>query len=176
MLRLVLSGVESTGKSTLAAHLEQMFGGLCVPEVGRAYTEALDRPLTLADHHAIARLHRAAADAAAAQSPPLLVEDTDIVMTTAWATMLFGGRDPVLAALPSAGDLHILLEPDVPFVPDRVRIFGEPEARLAFHRAIAGEFAARGIAPVAIGGDRAARQTAVVDLVRRHLARCPPGS
>jgi nicotinamide riboside kinase len=165
MLRLVLSGVESTGKSTLGAHLAARFGGVFVAEAGRTLTEALDRPLTLADHHAIATLHRAAAARAEAESPPLLVEDTDIVMTTAWATMLFGSRDPQLAAIPSRADLHVLLLPDVPFVPDPVRMFGEPRARQRFHDVIVAEFEARGIAAVPVGGSFAARRAAVERLV-----------
>ena len=35
MLRVVLSGVESVGKSTLAAELARHFRGLLVPEFGR---------------------------------------------------------------------------------------------------------------------------------------------
>lgn len=173
MLRVVLSGVESVGKTVLAGELAEAFGGQWVPEFGRRFTESLDRPLTLLDHHRIAEGHRADADRAAALRPPLLVEDTDIVMTTAWATMLFGGRDPVLAGLASRADLHLLLMPDVPFVPDRVRMFGAPEARAHFHATIEAEFAARGLGPARIGGDFAARRRAAMALVAGHLARRP---
>jgi NadR type nicotinamide-nucleotide adenylyltransferase len=165
LLRVVLSGVESVGKSVLAEAIADRFGGVLVPEYGRGYTERLDRPLEPRDLHAIADGHRFEADAAAERSPRLLVEDTDIVMTTAWGTMLFGGRDPALAALPSAADLHLLLLPDVPFVADPVRMFGAPGDRAAFHAIIEEEFAARGLKPVRIGGpfqDRTAAALAVV--------------
>lgn len=170
MLRLVLSGVESTGKSGLAALLARRLGGLLVPEHGRAYTEALDRPLTLADHHAIATGHRAEAAAAAARARALLVEDTDILMTTAWATMLFGNRDPLLAAIPSEGDLHLLLMPDLPFAPDPVRLFGAPPERLRFHAIIEAEFAARGITPIRLSGPFGARLARAQRLVADRLA------
>jgi nicotinamide riboside kinase len=169
MLRVVLSGVESTGKSALAAHLARHFGGVEVSEYGRSFTEALDRPLTLADHRLIARQHRALADAAAAQAPALLVEDTDIIMTTAWATMLFGSRDAELAALPSAGDLHLLLMPDLPFVPDPVRMFGDADARARFHGLVEAEFAARGIRPERLSGSFAARARAAEQLLAERL-------
>lgn len=158
MMRVVLSGVESTGKSQLAQWLADRLGAMIVPEFGRGYTEALDRPLTLADHHAIADGHRLAAEAVAKSLPALMVEDTDIVMTTAWATMLFGGRDAVLAGIPSRADLHLLLLPDVPFVADAVRMFGTPEKRLAFHRIVVAEYAARALPFVPIGGDWAERR------------------
>lgn len=152
MLRVVLSGVESVGKSRLAADLVAHFGGLRVPEFGRTYTERLRRDLTLEDHYAIAEGHAIEADQAASADPLLLVEDTDIVMTTAWATMLFGARDPILAARPSRADLHLLLLPDVPFVPDRVRMFGDPARRGQFHAIVVREFEARGLEPVRIAG------------------------
>lgn len=169
MLRVVLSGVESVGKSTLAAELASRFGGLLVPEFGRTYTERLRRDLTLEDHYAIAEGHEIAADQAAAARPAVLIEDTDIVMTTAWATMLFGERDLILAARPSRGDLHLLLEPDVPFVADPVRMFGEPEARRRFHGHVVDEFRARGLEPTRISGDWAARTASAVAAIEARL-------
>jgi|FEC22Drversion2_1045045.scaffolds.fasta_scaffold00019_62 nicotinamide riboside kinase len=169
MLRVVLSGVESVGKSRLAVDLVARFGGLLVPEFGRTYTERLRRDLTLEDHYAIAEGHAIEADQAAAADPPLLVEDTDIVMTTAWAEMLFGVRDPILAARPSRADLHLLLLPDVPFVPDRVRMFGDPGMRARFHTIVLREFKMRGISPIRIGGPFPERQAQAFAAVEARL-------
>lgn len=178
MVRVVLSGVESVGKSTLARELANHFGGLLVPEFGRTYTERLRRDLTLEDHYAIAEGHEIAADQAAAAHPAVLIEDTDIVMTSAWATMLFadptisasgGGRDPILAARPSRGQLHLLLEPDVPFVADPVRMFGEPGQRLRFHAIVVAEFKARGILPLQIRGSWAERRATAVAAIDARL-------
>ncbi len=166
MKRLVLSGVESTGKSMLSLKLARLFGGALVPEYGRTYTEALNRPLTLEDHRAIACGHRAAAARVMAARPALVVEDSDIVMTTAWASMLFGGRDAVLAGIGSPDALHLLLLPDVPFVPDSVRMFGQAEERLAFHHIVVAEYMARGLAFVPVGGDWALRGARAVAAVK----------
>lgn len=152
MLRVTLSGVESVGKSTMAEKLARHFGGLLVPEFGRAYTEQLRRDLTLEDHYAIAEGHEISAEQAASACPPVLVEDTDIVMTTAWATMLFGGRDAILSGRKSPAQLHLLLMPDVPFVADKVRMFGDDAERMRFHAIVVEEFAARDIACVAVQG------------------------
>jgi nicotinamide riboside kinase len=142
----------------LAAH----FGGLLVPEFGRTYTEQLRRNLALEDHYAIAEGHEISADQAASARPRLLVEDTDIVMTTAWATMLFGGRDAILSSRNSRADLHLLLLPDVPFVADKVRMFGDEEERMRFHAIVVQEFAARNLGYVAVQGQWDQRwQTAV---------------
>lgn len=170
MLRVVLSGVESVGKTRLAERLAAHFGGRWVPEAGRAYTEALDRPLTLEDHHRIARAHREAADAVAAARPELMIEDTDIVMTAAWARMLFGIRDPALSAIPSLADLHILLLPDAPFVEDPVRMFGDPGRRAQFHTIVEQEFQERGLEPIRIGGAFPLREEGAIAAIRRHLS------
>ncbi|WP_199553546.1 AAA family ATPase [Sandaracinobacteroides hominis] len=169
MLRVVLSGVESVGKSTLCVHLAAHFGGLSVPEFGRTYTERLRRDLELEDHYAIAEGHEIAADQAAAARPPVLIEDTDIVMTSAWATMLFGERDPILAERESRADLHLLLIPDVPFVSDPVRMFGADEERLRFHRIVVDEFVARGVEFTEIAGDWKARSDLAIATIRAHL-------
>jgi NadR type nicotinamide-nucleotide adenylyltransferase len=170
MLRVVLSGVESTGKTILAGKLSGAFRGVIVPEYGRYLTDMVNRPLTLEDHHAIACGHRRLAAEAAAHLPLLLIEDTDIVMTTAWATMLFGRRDPQLAATPSQGDLHLLFLPDTPFIQDRLRMFGEESQRQQFHAIVEAEFDARGIAPVRIGGSFADREARAFAAVRERLS------
>lgn len=169
MLRVVLSGVESVGKSTLAKDLADHFDGLLVPEFGRTYTERLRRDLTLEDHYAIAEGHEITADQAAAARPRLLVEDTDIVMTTAWATMLFGRRDPILARWPSRGHLHLLLAPDVPFVADPVRMFGDADARTRFHAVVEAEFAARELEPTHVAGAWAERRATAVAAIEALL-------
>ena len=152
MLRVTLSGVESVGKSTMAQKLATHFGGLLVPEFGRTYTEQLRRNLALEDHYAIAEGHEISADQAASARPRVLVEDTDIVMTTAWATMLFGGRDAILSSRNSRADLHLLLLPDVPFVADKVRMFGGDDDRARFHQIVVEEFATRGLSYVPVRG------------------------
>lgn len=178
MRRIVLSGVESVGKSTMAQDLARRFGGLLVPEFGRTYTERLRRDLTLEDHYAIAEGHEIAADQAASANPRVLIEDTDIVMTTAWASMLFGGpdaaafgggRDPILGHWPSRADLHLLLAPDVPFVKDPVRMFGATEARARFHRVVVAEFHARKLLPVLVSGNWETRTRAAVRAIEAIL-------
>jgi NadR type nicotinamide-nucleotide adenylyltransferase len=169
MLRVVLSGVESVGKSTMSRDLAEHFQGLFVPEYGRTYTEKLRRDLTLEDHYAIALGHEIEAEAAAARKPPVLVEDTDIVMTTAWATMLFGQRDPILAEQASKADLHLMLWPDVPFVKDKVRMFGYAGTRSRFHEVVLGEYAARALSYVVVKGSWQERWETAVKAVKARL-------
>lgn len=166
--RVVLSGVESVGKSVLSERIAARFAGTLVPEYGRTYCEALTADLTPRDLTAIAIGHSAAARKASGAQ--LLVEDTDVVMTDAWARMMFGGPQADLSDMPSPPALHLLMLPDVPFVADPVRVFGDRQSRLLFHTHVVAAFIDRGLAYVPVGGDWAARERRAFAAVEDYLA------
>lgn len=162
--RLCFHGAESTGKSVLAGKLERELGLPWVPEYGRAYCETRGTDLTMADLLAIAAGHEAAVQAALAAAPPLLVLDTDPLMTAAWAQMLFGEVPDALLAYPKA-DLYLLFEADVPWVEDGTRFFGENAERTRF-AALAEEMLVRAKVPwQRVAGNWAEREAQV----RAHL-------
>lgn len=171
MKRVCLTGVESTGKSTLAPLLAQRFGGVVMAEYGRTWAEAHGLDFTPEALREIAAGHLAARAAIEAQRPSLIIEDTDIVMTSAWAQMLHGARDPLLTAIPGTADLYLLFAPDTPWIDDGTRQFGGGE-RVRFDAIIRDELAARGIVPVMVDGDWAARQAAAEAAIVRLLAAC----
>lgn len=131
MITLCFHGAESTGKSVLAAQLAGEFGVPWVPEYGRTYCEERGTDLTMDDLLAIAEGQAAAVEAARAARPPLLLLDTDQLMTAAWAEMLFGHVPPPLLAYPKA-DRYLLFAPDVPWVDDGTRFFGKAPLRTRF--------------------------------------------
>lgn len=160
MIRLCLHGAESTGKSVLAGKLERELGIPWVPEYGREYAETHGTDFTMADLLAMARGQDAAMRAAAASNPPVLLLDTDPLMTAAWAEMLFGEAPAELFAYDKA-ELYLLFEADVPWVADGTRFFGTPEARARF-AALAEDMLVRaGVPYERIGGDWAEREAAV---------------
>ena len=70
--------------------------------------------------------------AAASQwAGPLLLADTDALMTAAWCEMLLGERPAELMHAPKA-DLYLLFEPDLPWVNDGTRFFSDPAKRHRF--------------------------------------------
>ena len=169
MIRICLTGAESTGKSVLAPRLAARFGGVVLPEYGRAYAEAHGTDFTIDDLRRIADGHIAARLITEAARPQLIVEDTDIVLTGAWAEMLFGAPDPVLEAIPATADLYLLFSPDVPWIDDGTRMFGSGPARARFHALIEAGLARRGIDPVRIGGAWNDRLAGAVAAVARIL-------
>jgi NadR type nicotinamide-nucleotide adenylyltransferase len=131
LIRVCFHGAESTGKSALAKKLHAEFGWPWVPEFGRGYCEAGGTELVMADLLAIAEGQDKAMRAAAAIAPPVLILDTDPLMTAAWAEMLFGEIPEVLLGYEKA-DRYLLFSPDVPWVDDGTRFFGTQEQRARF--------------------------------------------
>lgn len=131
MIRVCFHGAESTGKSALAKKLHAEFGWPWVPEFGRGYCEAGGTDLVMADLLAIAEGQDKAMRAAASAAPPVLILDTDPLMTAAWAEMLFGEVPEALLGYEKA-DLYLLFSPDVPWVDDGTRFFGTQEQRTRF--------------------------------------------
>ncbi len=166
MIRICFHGAESTGKSVLAEKL----GLPWVPEYGRAYCEERGTDLTMADLLAIAAGQDATQEQAikAAGSPPLLILDTDPLMTAAWAQMLFGTVPDALMNYPKA-ELYLLFDADVPWVDDGTRFFGSGDDRATF-AALAEEMLLRaGVPYQRISGDWAAREAAVLGVIAEFL-------
>ncbi|QIK37810.1 AAA family ATPase [Caldichromatium japonicum] len=130
--RLVLTGPESTGKSTLAVRLAAHFRVPLVPEFARAYIQdkllRCGRNCALEDVPAIAWGQRAAEDKALAQSPEgLIICDTDLLTIRIWSECFFGRVpteiEPLLEQLRSRlpQDLYLLTDIDVPWIADGIR-------------------------------------------------------
>ena len=169
MIRICFHGAESTGKSTLIQEMAARFGCPWVPEYGREYCETRGINLTMEDLLAIAQGQNEAMLRAAASRPPLLLLDTDPLMTAAWARMLFGEVPDELLAYPKV-DLYLNFAADVPWIRDGTRFFGTDQTRELF-AAIAEDMLTRGgVKVVQIEGDWAAREAAVTELLSAQAA------
>ena len=140
-LRVVLTGSESTGKSTLAAALARRYDGLWTPEAARLYVEARgSAPLGYDDVERIARAHIAAADEAERRAGGLLILDTDLISTLVYSRHYYGACPDWVEseARGRLADLYLLLHPDVPWQPDpaRDRSHGREEIHALFRDAL----------------------------------------
>lgn len=126
-LRIVLTGPESTGKTELARALAERFVTDWSPEYVREYAEACGSELTLDDHEPIARGQMAGEDAAVARAAALgadvVLLDTDLVSTAVYCEHYYGHCPPWIEETARArrAALYLLLDVDVPWVPDVVR-------------------------------------------------------
>jgi HTH-type transcriptional repressor of NAD biosynthesis genes len=123
--RVVITGAESTGTTTLARALAERLQTLWVPEVGRAVSEARGIPAvwTDADFEMIARRQQLDEDRAARMSGPVLICDTDALATCLWQERYLGrSTGPVEAIAARRGyALSVLTSDDIPFVQDGLR-------------------------------------------------------
>ena len=131
--RVVLTGSECTGKTSLARLLGEQLHVPVVPEYARDYAERAGRPLGPEDVEPIARGHMVAEDNLLRANPPLVVLDTDLVSTVVYAEHYYGSVPPwiVREAELRLGDLYLLCDIDLPWVPDGVR--DQPHQRAKLH-------------------------------------------
>lgn len=143
-LRVVLTGSESTGKTTLARDLAQVYGVEWVPEYVRAYTDEKRAAPEFADHGPIARGQMALEDEhqarAVERGSPLIVQDTDLLSTAVYCAHYFGQCPTWIeeAARERRPDLYLLLDIDLPWVADPQRDRGHvrPEMQALFREAV----------------------------------------
>lgn len=136
MIRIVVTGSECTGKTTLARQLAAWLKAPALPEAARIVAESVARPLTADDVGTIARRHMSLEDALIHRShPPLVVLDTDLVSTVVYARHYYGRCERWIEdeAAARRATLYLLARPDVPWEPDGVR--DRPTARTEMHAA-----------------------------------------
>ena len=169
MKRVVVTGSECTGKTTLARDLARRFGTVWVAEYAREY---LDRkvattglPLDESDVESIALGQIAADERGAAMANGLLVLDTDLVSTTVYARHYYGACPAWIeqAARDRRADLYLLCDIDVPWVADPAR--DRPHQREHMHALFVEALDALGARYVTIRGSWHARLTAAVAAV-----------
>lgn len=163
--KVVLTGSESTGKSELAARLGKHFGAPVSVEFVREYAARRPGPLIFSDHGIIAHGQMAAEDAAVAGATDLVILDTDLVSTAVYCKDYFGYCPPWIEeeAVKRAGDLYLLMLPDIPWVADGIR--DREHERAEMHALFAARLKEMGVRVVEIGGEREARFAAAVQAI-----------
>lgn len=139
MKKVLLTGPESAGKSSLCAALAQHFNAPVVGEYVRQYIEQIGRDTHYADVEIIAREQWQREQDACAKRPALVLLDTNLLSNRQWSRILFGQSpgwiDPLLAQ--QHYDAVFLLSPDgLPWQADGQRCQPELADRQAFHEGL----------------------------------------
>jgi NadR type nicotinamide-nucleotide adenylyltransferase len=168
LIRVVLTGSESTGKTTLANELARHYRAELVPEFVRSYAEQREGVTTFNDHGPIARGQMALEDEVFATARGLVFLDTDLLSTVVYCDHYFGRcpewiRETAVSRRP---DLYVLCDVDVPWVADGVRDRGD--RRDEMHGLFRAAVAASGARFVEVNGDvahRVAAATVAIDAI-----------
>ena len=123
MKKIVVTGPESSGKTTLVKDIEANVDLHAVPEYARIYIDQLDKPYVKEDLKKIAigqiELERSYRD----KNDQVLLCDTDLLTIKIWSEYKYGCCesfiiDQLKNNLP---DLYLLTSPDIPWEPDPQR-------------------------------------------------------
>ena len=171
MKRIVLTGSESTGKSSLATRLGAHYGVEVVPEFVREYAETKPGPIDFSDHGPIARGQIALEDRHIARAERLLIQDTDLLSTVVYCGHYFERCPAWIAETARARrpDLYLLMDIDVPWVADPVRDRGH--MREEMHALFRDAVETSGAPFAVIRGAWEQRFAAAVDVIEAVLAR-----
>ncbi|MEK6153225.1 ATP-binding protein [Flavobacteriaceae bacterium 3-367] len=128
LVKVVLFGPESTGKTTLSKQLAAHYGTLWVPEYAREYLQnKWDREQKTCEPHdllPIAEGQMRSENELAKKAKDLLICDTDLLETKVYSEAYYVGNcDPVLEkyALENTYDLYFLTYIDIPWIKDDLR-------------------------------------------------------
>lgn len=123
MKRIVLTGPESSGKTTLTRALGNRFQVPCALEYARHYLEKHGPGYDYEIVHEIARGHLMYQKQQVAESADLAFFDTDLLNFLVWCEVVFGRCEPWLreAAADEREHVYLICQPDLPWHYDPLR-------------------------------------------------------
>ncbi len=123
ILKIAITGPESTGKSQLAEELATHYHTVFVPEYARSYIDRLDRPYNREDILEIAKGQIRDEERIEHQANRMLFCDTELIVTKIWSEVKYGLCDPwILQKIKENNyDLFLLCNIDLPWEEDPQR-------------------------------------------------------
>ena len=172
VVRVVITGAESTGKTTLARHLAIHFAGLWQPEYLRTFVEqkgALPEP---SDVSLIARGYLNLESRYLKRAKSVLFYDTDLISNVLYSQYYFGQCPSWIEdkSYERSADLYLLTEPDIPWEPDPAQR-ESPEIRLKLHALFVAELNRRRLPFEVISGSGETRTHRAIQAVENLLTR-----
>lgn len=169
MLKIVITGPESSGKSSLAEDLSVHFNAPLVVEYSRVYLNELDHHYEKEDLVAIAKGQLQFEHLALKKAKDLIICDTSLEVIKIWSEYRYKFCDPFILQMlkQSLPDLYLLMKPDLPWEPDPLR--ENPNDREDLYQLYLEEIKALGIPYFEISGTGEERYTLGESIVEKFL-------
>ncbi|MEM6966672.1 MAG: ATP-binding protein [Bacteroidota bacterium] len=121
--KIILTGPESSGKTTLAQQLAEQFDSVWVPEFARTYLEGLKRPYREDDLVKIAKGQKDLEDFFYKKANRFLFCDTSMLVIKVWSEYRYQSCDKWITEQfeKDQQELYILCSPDIPWTFDPQR-------------------------------------------------------
>lgn len=123
MIKIVVTGPESTGKTTLAQALAQHYQTDWVREYARIYIDNLARPYQEEDLLSIAKGQLASQEVAKGKANDIMICDTSLEVIKIWSEVKYGHCHPWILEKfrQQTIDLYLLCAPDISWEHDTQR-------------------------------------------------------
>ena len=123
MKKIIITGPESSGKTTLASDLAQHFAVPFVPEHAREYLHKIGKQYSFEDVLSIAEKQNNSENIAAAEEPDFLICDTDLLTIKIWLEYKYGRTDEWVESKVSSykNRVYLLCTPDMKWEQDELR-------------------------------------------------------
>ncbi len=123
LLRIALTGPESTGKTTLAKQLAAHYQTLFVPEFARYYLQQITQPYQAEDLKHICKGQQVFEQALSRQAKEVLLVDTEMLVIKIWHQHAYKFTPKYLedALKKQHYDLYLLMDIDLPWQADPQR-------------------------------------------------------
>jgi len=170
MLRkIVVTGPESTGKSSLTKSLATYFGVSFVSEYARNYLDRLNRKYKYSDLLEIAKGQVKLEEEAIKKAKDLVIIDTELTVMDIWSQEKFGETDPwILSEMKKrAYDLYLIPDIDLEWTYDPQR--ENPNDRARLMKLYQDSFKNRNIKYHVISGQGEERAHNAIEIVKREL-------
>lgn len=135
---IVITGPESTGKSTLARDLAKHYNTIHIPEYAREYIENLSRPYEYSDLEIIAKRQVQDLKDSIDKANGFLFLDTYLIITKVWFDVVYDEcPDWIIDEIENCNvDLFLVCDTSLPWEPDKVRENGGEMREILFERYI----------------------------------------
>ncbi|MBN2487311.1 MAG: ATP-binding protein [Bacteroidales bacterium] len=130
---IIVTGPESTGKTTIARSIAVNYNVSLVPEYAREYIEGLGRNYNYNDILHIAKFQHGQYNACLTENKNCII-DTYLIITKIWFLWHSGNYPNWLdnAIAQTKGAMYLLCSPDIEWVPDKVRENGGEARNMLF--------------------------------------------